>query len=59
MVLDRQTAIEEIIKGVFGLDEVQVVHVAGTIHGMATANRLLATYKKSHTGQNLSKEKNE
>lgn len=40
MVLDRQTAIEEIIKGVFDLSELQAVRLAGTIDGMVTTNRL-------------------
>lgn len=40
MVLDRQTAIEEIIKGVFDLSELQAVRLAGTIDGMVTSNRL-------------------
>lgn len=40
MVLDKQTAIEQIIKGVFELTEIQAVHVAGTIRGMAISNGL-------------------
>lgn len=47
MAFDRQSAIEEIIKGVFELDELQAIHVAGTIYGMATTNRLLGASSKS------------
>ena len=52
---DRQSAIEEIIKGVFELDELQAIHVAGAIYGMATANRLLETSSKAISNQKLLK----
>lgn len=47
MVLDRQNAIEEIIKGVFELTEFQAIHVAGTIYGMAISNGLNSAKDKS------------
>lgn len=46
MVLDRQKAIEEIVKDSFILTENQAIHVAGVIFGMKMANSLNDTKKK-------------
>ncbi len=48
MILDRQNAIEEIIKGVFELTEFQAVHLAGTIYGMVISNGLNTIQQKSN-----------
>lgn len=47
MMLDRQNAIEEIIKCVFELTEFQAIHVAGTIYGMVVSNGLNSVRDKS------------
>ncbi|MDA3730396.1 hypothetical protein PBV87_02605 [Niameybacter massiliensis] len=52
MVLNRQTAIEEIIKGVFDLTELQAVRLAGTIEGMVTTNNLQKVRRKKEEEQN-------
>ena len=46
MVLDRQKAIEEIVKDSFTLTENQAIHVAGVIFGMKMANNLQSENKK-------------
>lgn len=46
MVLDRQQAIEEIVKNTFSLTENQAIHVAGVVFGMHTANNLQNSDKK-------------
>lgn len=51
MVLNRQTAIEEIIKGVFDLSELQAVRLAGTIEGMITTNNLQKVRRKKEEQQ--------
>nr|WP_302597014.1 hypothetical protein [uncultured Cellulosilyticum sp.] len=48
MILDRQNAIEEIIKGVFELTEFRAVHLAGTIYGMVISNGLNSIQQKSN-----------
>lgn len=51
MILNRQTAIEEIIKGVFDLTELQAVRLAGTIEGMVTTNNLQKVRRKKEEQQ--------
>lgn len=47
MVLDRQQAIEEIVKNTFTLTENQAIHIAGVIFGMKMANSLQSNSNKS------------
>lgn len=47
MVLDRQQAIEEIVKDSFTLTKSQAIHVAGVIFGMKMANSLQTESKKA------------
>lgn len=46
MVLDRQKAIEDIVKNSFSLDENQAIHIAGVILGMKMSNSLNINKKK-------------
>lgn len=48
MVLDKQKAIEEIIKTTFSLNENQIFLVSGVIRGMHMANNLQSSSQKEN-----------